>query len=482
MRQLTSLDTQFLAVEDGRAHGHVTGLGIYDPSTGPLGRLTREDVRDLVASRIHLLAPLYSRLAKVPFDIDYPYWTPDPELDLDRHVIGVELAPGAGTDELAQLVAQIAAQRLERSRPLWELHVIQGLPDGRVGVVTKLHHSAIDGVSGEELIATLLDLEPAAATSTPPPLITAAAPSAGEMFLRGLVNLPRQPVRAAESIGRALPHLDQVPNLGALPGVGAVASTARFVRSRFPGTEDGRLLNQSPPAVPRTRFNARISGERSLAFAKLSLAEVKQIKNHFDVTVNDVVMAIVSGALREWMSERAELPETGLVSLVPISVRGKDEEGTFGNQIGMLLAALPTDQPDRVTRVRAAGALMRSAKMRHRAVPATLLQDANHFIPPAVFARSARALMRVATQPGAGVSANLLVSNIPGSPVPLYMAGARLEAQYPVSAIFHGLGLNITVLSYLDGMDWGVVCDDGQDAWSLMAAIEAEQAALLALT
>jgi WS/DGAT/MGAT family acyltransferase len=475
MRQLTSLDAQFLAVEDGRVHGHVMGLGVYDPSTAPNGELTRRRLLDLVASRMHLLPPLYLKLAEVPFGLDYPYWVVDDELDLHHHIRESWAPPGVDDRGLAELAADVASRPLDRSRPLWELHMIHGLPKGRVAVMTKLHHAAIDGVSGEELIATLLDSRPDAPPTEGRPVPASDDPGDLGLLARGVTALPLHPLRVLRSARRAMPHLDLVPNLGTLPGVGLVAGTARRVtRSK----SDGAILVEPAGAAPRTRFNRTIGRGRSVAFAKLSLTEVKTIKTSFGVTVNDVVMAIVTDALRQWMQDGSELPEKPLRAVVPISVRN-EAAGPFGNQIGMLFAELSTDEPDLTERITRVTAAMTAAKQRHQAVPATLLQDANHFIPPAVFGRAARAMMRVATQPGVAVGANLLVSNVPGSREPLYLAGAELVAQYPVSAIFHGLGLNVTVLSYRDGMDWGIVCDESQDAWAILAAIKDAQARLL---
>jgi hypothetical protein len=192
--------------------------------------------------------------------------------------------------------------------------------------------------------------------------------------------------------------------------------------------------------APRTRFNRRIGAGRSAAFGSTSLAEIKAMKNAFGATVNDVVMTVVTGALRTWLAQRDE------------------------------------------RRLEFVHAEMDRAKRRHAAVPATLLQDANHLIPPALFGRAARASMALGTHSLMSVGTNLLVSNVPGSPVPLYLAGARLQAQYPVSAIFHNLALNITVLSYQDHMDWGIVCGEGEDAWSLLEAIYEEHQRLYRLT
>jgi len=479
MRQLSSLDTQFLAVEDGCAHGHVMALSILDPSTAPDGRLTRKMLMDLVSTRIDLLPPLYSRLAPVPLDLDLPYWVTDDRLDLHHHIREIWAPPDADDRALAAIAAEVASRPLDRAHPLWELHLIHGLPHGRVGLLTKLHHAAIDGVSGEELVATLLDSEPNVPPRTPRPLPEPERPSDVAMLARGLIGLPQQPVRAARGALRVLPHLDLVPNVGSLPGVPALAGVARRLKR---STSDGAVLERPAQIAPRTRFNDAIGPRRAVGYCSMSLDEVKTIKRTFGVTVNDVVMAIVTGGMRRWLADRGELPDQQLTAIVPISVRVPGGATEFGNQIGMLFTALPTDQDDPVARVLQVSQAMTAAKEHHRAVPATLLQDANHFIPPAVFGRAARGMMRVASQPNMAVGANLLVSNVPGSPQPLYMAGARLVAQYPVSAIFHALALNITVLSYCGQMDWGVVCAEDQDAWSLIAALEAAQAELVALT
>lgn len=482
MHQLTSLDAQFLALEDGCAHGHVVSASIYNPSTAPDATLTAETVRRLVADRMHLLPPLRSKLAQVPLGLDYPYWVEDPDFDLHWHVREAPDLNGGGRRALATLAARIAAEPLDRSRPLWQIHVAQGVQDGKVGVIIKLHHSAIDGVSGEQLIATLLDTQQEPRHIARPDAPGAPrTPTSVEMLARGAVGAVSHPLRAVRSIPRALPHLDIVPNLNTLPGTTTVARVVQHAHRAVSGSSDGEVLQQPAVRAPRTRFNKRIGAGRSAAFASLPLDEIKAIKNAFGLTVNDVVIAVVAGALRTWLTERDQLPDRPLVAVVPISVRASDDGNNFGNRIGMLFATLPTNEPDALRRLELVHAEMNRAKLRHSAVPATLLQDANHLIPPALFGRAARASMALGTQARMTVGTNLLVSNIPGSPVPLYMAGARLEAQYPVSAIFHNLALNITVLSYLDHMDWGIVCAEDEDAWSLLDAVHAEHRHLHAL-
>lgn len=471
-RQLNSLDAQFLAMEDGRVHGHVMTVGVYDPSTAPDGRLTRQRVVDLVAARLHTLAPLRQKLVEVPFSVARPYWADDPDFDLDRHVLEHRLPTPGDESQLAELIADLTRVPLDRARPLWEMHVVQGLIGGRVAVLFKVSHAVVDGVSGTGLITSLLDESPL--TGTPPPVKTPVeqAPGAAAMLLRGLEALVRHPVQVLDRLPRALPHLDLVPTLGALPGV---AQTARLVRRVHRG--DIHRSGTGPiGAVPRTRFNRRVSGRRHYAFASLPLVEVKTISSRFGVTVNDVLLAITAGGLRAWLDERGELPDIPLVGLVPISVRVEEGEG-FGNRIGMLQATLPTHEPDSRRRLQAVHESTLQAKKRHSAGPPTLLQDVNDLIPHALFGPALRAISTLVTQPGLTAGANLMVSNIPGPSRPLYLAGARLEGHFPVGAILHGIGLTITVMRYLDHLHWGVTFDRFADvnAWSMMRAIQAAQ-------
>jgi WS/DGAT/MGAT family acyltransferase len=300
VRQFTSVDAQFIAGEDGCVHGHVVGLAIYDDSESPRGPLTTEGVRDLVASRIHLIPPFRRRMVRVPFDIDLPYWVDDPDFVLDDHIIEHRLL-GGDDHELASKVAEIMAAPLDLSSPPWAIHVIHGLRKDRVALATAIHHAASDGIGMAEMFAILHD-------PTPQPRDLGAddgqhggrVPSRIEMFALGLAGIPKQPIRFVRSFPRALPHLDQVVTLRTMPGVPSVSRFSRRAARVF-DRGDGGLLDEPTVLAPRTRTTGRISAERSVAFATTPLAEIKAIKNHFDVTVNDVVMAIIAGALRTWL-------------------------------------------------------------------------------------------------------------------------------------------------------------------------------------
>jgi diacylglycerol O-acyltransferase len=476
MRQFTSVDAQFIAAEDGRVHGHVTGLAVYE------GGLTTEAIRDVIASRIHLVPPFRQRMVSVPFGLDLPYWVDDPAFEIDDHVFEHQLA-GPGDDHaLAECVAEVMATPLDLSRPPWAIHVIHGLTGDRVAVATAIHHSASDGVGMAELFAILHDPSPEVRSLGGDGYESAPerVPGRAVMLARGIAGLPRQPIRFARSFPRALPHLDQVVTLRAMPGVPRVA---RLGRRFLASNGDGEMLDEPTVLAPRTPTTARISGRRTAAFTSTPLAEIKAIKNHFGVTVNDVVMAIIAGGLRSWLGARGELPAEPLAAMVPISVRAPDQGGAFGNKMAMMIPPLHTEVDDPARRLELTHESMRSAKERHQAVPATLLQDANHFIPPVLLARAARASAIVASSPRRGAAANVLISNIPGSRVPQYMAGARLLAHFPLSAIFHGVGLNVTVVSYGDQVDWGIAGDPEQigDAWGMIDDLVASQAELLAL-
>lgn len=461
MRQLTSLDTQFVAMEDGRVHGHVSGLGIYDPSTVPDGDLTARRIRATIAGRLHLLPPFRWRLVRVPLDLDYPYWADGADIDLGYHVRELALPDPGDPATLAEQAARIVSQPLDRSRPLWELYLIHGLPEGRKAILTKVHHAALDGASGAEIFGVLFDLSPEGRPPSPPgtPPAGEEAPGSLAMLWRGLAGVPRQPVRVLRTVPRALPHLDSVPTLRTIPGVTTLTPLARRLARALPGAGGREAASDHAVHAPRTSLNARISAHRRAAFARVSLDEVKAVKDHFGVKVNDVVVAMCAGALRDWLGGRGELPVESLVALIPVSVRTPEEAGTFGNRASTIIAPIPTDEPDPRRRLLRAHKQLRDAKARHGEAPRMILEDANHLIPPPALAGAARALGRAASGRLGEAPLNVIISNVAGSPLPLYLAGARQEAMYPLSAIIDGAALNLTVMSYAGGLDIGIVAD-----------------------
>jgi diacylglycerol O-acyltransferase / wax synthase len=479
VRQLTSLDAQFLALETPRQYGHVAGLAILDPSTAPGGTLVLEDLQILLSERLPLLPPLRWRLVDVPLGLDYAYWIDDPDFDLEYHVRELALPPPGSDDQLAEQTARIVSRPLDRARPLWELYLIHGLPKGRVAVLTKIHHSVIDGMSGAEIMGLLLDTSPEGRELPQrPPAGGEPLPGDAEMLARGLLGLPRYPLRALRSLPSAMPNLEETP-LGTLPGAGAVSRLTSRVQ-RTVSRSDGNRVERGNLRAPRTSFNGRISPHRRFAFGQLGLDEVKEVKNAHGCTVNDVVVSICAGAVRRWLLEHKELPSEPLVAQIPISVRSDQEVGTYGNRLMLMGAPLFTNVADPVERLRRTHDALGEMKERHRALPAELLQDTNHFIPPAVFSRAARLTFSLATSGAGRPTWNLVISNVPGPQFPLYLAGARLEANYPVSVITDGMGLNITVMSYDGHMDFGIVSDRDQmpDVAKLIAWLPEELDAL----
>src|SRR4051794_36650395 len=482
MRQLTSLDAQFLAMETPGTVGHVSGLAVLDPSSAPGGDIGAEDICALISNRLHLLPPFRWRLAPVPFDLDLPFWIEDPDFDLDFHVRETAVPPPGGRGQLADLVARIVARPLDRAHPLWELYVIHGLENGRIGLLTKIHHAAVDGMSGAEIMSILFDTEPAGRELPTSPTDADAGerlPGQLELLGRALLGLPR-PLKALSVVPAALPRLDSIPVVGAMPGALEISRVFMRISRLGRGTRDGGVLERTNVRAPHTRFNGRVSPHRRFAFTSLSLERIKAIKDAAGVTVNDTVVAVCAGAMRTWLEERGELPAEPLVSMVPVSVRTSEQMQTFGNRVSTMFVPIPTDEADPRRRLQRAHEILLTAKERHRALPADLLADATQFIPPALAARAARVTFEVLSSGRLAPTLNLVISNVPGPREPLYCAGARLEANFPVSVIVHGVGLNITCLSYMDHVDFGVVVDREQvdDAWTITAALEAALAEL----
>ena len=310
MRQLTSLDAQFLALESSNQTGHVARPDDPRPLDHAERGLTFKDIRALMEERMPLLPPLRWRLVEVPFGLDYPYWLDDPDFDLDFHVRELALPPGGAKEKLAEQVARIAARPLDRSRPLWELYLVHGLENGHKALLTKIHHALIDGLSGAEIMGVLFDLAPEGRElPEPEPNGSERKPTELEMLTRGLMGVPRYPLRILRSLPRALPNLDESPVFAGIPGTKLVAKvTDRLTRpissrrDRSPrshdlqGAEDP--LQRADLAPPPVRIRPA------------HLDEVKEVKNKHSCTVNDVVVSICAGAVRSWLLEHDDLPAT----------------------------------------------------------------------------------------------------------------------------------------------------------------------------
>lgn len=462
MKQLSGLDASFLYLETPAQFGHVSSLSIFERPDADYRPLPAW--RDQIERRLHLLEPLRRKLRNVPLGLDHPYWIDDADFDLDFHVRHGAVPPPGDESQLAELVSRIVARPLDRSRPLWETYVIEGLPDDRFAILTKVHHATIDGASGAELLTLMLDQDPAG-DEIPPPTEEwrpERPPTDPEVLARTAATLVRKPGRAvllatrtARELGKATrnPYLVAAANQvrdGLRGPLGAVLNVGR---QRAPeGEAVGPLPSFSAPATP---FNRRVSPHRRFAFRSTSLDAVKGVKNALGATVNDVVMAVCAGGLRTYLQDRDELPDRPLQAMVPVSVRTGEETERWTNRVSAIFATLPTDEPDPIKRVEKVHHAMVDAKGLFDAVPASRLTDFAEFPPPAVFATAMRTATRLTARFRTPV--NLVVSNVPGPREPLYAAGAKLLHYYPVSTIVDGQGLNVTVQSYLDTLDFGLI-------------------------
>ena len=448
MQQLTGLDAAFLALETPSVYGHVGSVSILDISTVSkpfdLARLT-----SLIESRLPLLPPFRRRLVTVPFGLDQPYWIEDPCFDIEYHVREIALpAPGTRA-QLTEQAARLHARPLDRARPLWEAYLITGLEDGRAAVYTKVHHAAIDGISGNDLLAAVLDVSPEGRpTEAAAPPAPEQPPSNVALLARSARSLATQPLRGlrlAAEVARSVPAL-----------------VGNDVRPRLPIIDsllrpDSRsVLTHAGLRAPHTPFNAPVSPHRRWAMQEVSLEDIKRVKNAYGVTVNDVVMALSTGALRRWLTDHNALPADPLVAAVPVSVRTKEQEGTLGNQVSMMLAPIPTNIDDPRERLVDVHESMAVAKHQHGALPASLLADVTQVAMPAVAGQAMRLSARLRLVERANPF-NLIISNVPGGSGPYYYAGAKLESLFPLSAIADGQGLNITVLGYGGKLHFGLI-------------------------
>jgi WS/DGAT/MGAT family acyltransferase len=466
MRQLSGIDVSFLNMETGSVYGHVSSLNIFDP-TGAPGGAGVEATKQLIRERFDAVAPFRRRLVEVPMGLDLPYWIEDPNFDLDFHVRHHAVAPPGTPEQVADAISRIVARPLDRSRPLWELYVIEGIEGGRIAQLTKIHHAAIDGASGALMLAALLDTDPSyRPTGDQPPWEPDRIPTDIELLQRTMAEYVRRPEKMVRLTVRTLRQMAQATSSGSFTALADLVAQpmpgplGQLMRSRL-RSQYGHDVDKPPPlpptAAPRTPWNHQVSPHRRFAYTTIPLERAKDIRRALGCTFNDVVMAVCAGTLRRYLLAHDCLPEDPLVAAVPVSIRAGDESETYQNRVSMLLANLATDEADPLERLRRVKLSMDSAKERFAAVPAEALQDFTQFAPPAVAARAMRMYSRLRIADRTNPPFNLIISNVPGPSMPLYSAGARLEHFYPVSAIADGQGLNMTVQSYNGNLDFGFI-------------------------
>jgi diacylglycerol O-acyltransferase len=436
VKQLPDGDAVFLSTETDTAWGHIGGMSILDP-TGVPGFGYEKLVRAIEQRLIHV--PRFRwKLLEVPFGLDRPYWVECPDFDLRKHVHRIAV-PSPGTmKELGELAGHLFARPLDRSRPLWEFWYIEGLADGKVAMFMKNHHCLMDGQAGVGLAEVLTDLSPDA---TAPPIVpdvmkegTPVAPSALAIAAQATRNAVTRQVKRALHIGR---------------GLRAAAS------AWWPSASD----EFAPPSwsdVPPLSFNKLVGMRRSFACASLDLEELKSIKKHFDVTLNDVVLEVIGGALRRWLRAKGELPERPVVAMCPVSLRAEGDQ-SLSNQITMMPVALATDLDDPADRLRRIAKNSARSKETVKQGSFDVLAAVSESLAPGLVGLLMRA-MAIAPD-SVPLPGNLVVSNVRGVPIPLYTAGARIDAIYPMSVLQAGQGLNATVVSYMNKMEFGFTVD-----------------------
>jgi WS/DGAT/MGAT family acyltransferase len=449
-------------METGRSFGHVSGLGIFerpdDPDWSPYDVL-----RDKLARRLPDLDPLRRRLVEVPLQLDHPFWIEDPDFDIEFHVREAAV-PAPGTrEQLAQLAARLVARPLDRDHPLWECYVIDGLEGGRFGVLIKLHHATVDGAAGAELMTIFYDYEPGMvqvgehAQMPPGEQVPSPAQTLSKVVI-GSIGKPGKFVGLQIRTLRALGEMTRNRGLTGLAGLlRTIPNPIGAQIAARAGSTDDDLTSLPEKAAPPTPFNGSITPHRRVALRSVSLADVKAIKAATGSTVNDVVMAACAGGLRTYLIKHQALPDRPLVAMVPVSIRTGSEADPWTNRVSGIFAVMPTTAEEPLERLGQMQKIMDDAKDRFTLLPASVLVDYAEFAPPALAMRAARVASRLRIADRVNPPLNLVVSNVPGPRRKLYLDHAEMVHYYPISTIVDGVGLNITVQSYCDTMDFALV-------------------------
>ncbi|HWJ68004.1 MAG TPA: wax ester/triacylglycerol synthase family O-acyltransferase [Nocardioides sp.] len=444
MDRLSGLDASFLYLETPAQLMHVCAVMVLDPSTMPTP-YSFGALQDGIDRHVRDVPAFTRKVRGVPLGLDHPVWVRDRSFDVERHVHRLALPAPGGYAELMDLCAHLASLPLDRSRPLWEMWVIEGYrPDGpdavegeggeRVVVFAKMHHATVDGVSGANLISHLCSIEPGAEPLAPERLPHPRDPGRRELLGRAVIGTATRPVTLVK----------------------VLKPSAQLVTKSIGRARQGTAM-AAPFSAPRTSFNGTITSHRSIAMADLDLDEIRRLKKVTGTTVNDVVLAVAGGALRAYLAERDELPASSLLATVPVSVRDSSQRSGGANKVSALFTRLGTDIEDPLERLHMLAERNQHAKEHHNAISADALQDWAEFAAPRTFGLAVRAYANLRLAERHPVVHNLVISNVPGPPIPLYFMGARIEAMCPLGPVFHGAGLNVTVLSNAGRMHVGAI-------------------------
>ena len=428
-RQLSETDVLFIAGENDKVYHHTAGLVMLDTSAKP--QFDFEYFRRRTSERMDLIPHFRWKLQEVPLNLDLPYWVEDENFSYDNHFKRIAVPQPGDREALAEVASYIFSRHLDRSRPLWEMWYIEGLEGGRVAILQKLHHCMMDGQGMQKVGELLSDFSPRGKKPKIESAIASDKPGA----------VPDQRQLSANALRRWL----QFPLAASRSAIDILGPQ---LRDRLRGSEKA---STSKPDLSIASFNADISGDRGFVFGTVPLTDIKCIKDAFGATVNDVVLALVAGTLRDYLLQRGELPENPLRCSIAVSLR-TEEDAELSNRVTNTAVTLATDIEDAVDRLRAISAGAAPAKQRARSGGKGIV-EVLQILPPVLL--SALVNFVSADQGARMMGANLIISNVRGSPRPMYIAGARMECMYPISILTPGMGLNITCVSYCDGVDFG---------------------------
>ena len=432
MDRLSSIDVSFLTNETGSSHMHVGGILIFE---GPPP--SYDDLLDHVRSRLHLVPRFRQKLATPPLQTGRPFWVDDPAFNLEYHLRHSALPSPGSEDQLRRTAGRIFSQQLDRTKPLWELWLVQGLTRKRFALISKTHHALVDGIAGVDIATVLFDIQPVPEPAEPDhDWIPRPEPSGVTMAAKGLEGLLTAPLRLARRAERAVERPQ---------------ATARQVAEALEGLgEIGWAFANPAPQLP---LNVEIGSHRRYVWVRSDLAKFKRIKDAFGATVNDVVLAVVTGALRDWLRGRGIRTEgLELRAQVPVSIRATDEHGQLGNRLLAVRAPLPVYVDEPAARLRAVTEAMSGVKQSKQAVGAEVITRMNDFAPPTLLAQAAR--INFSTR-----LFNVVVTNVPGPQIPLYLLGRELEDVFPVGFLPPNQALFVAIMSYNGGVNFGLLAD-----------------------
>ena len=438
MERLSGLDASFLYLETATMQMQVAFVTICDTRNTP-GGYSFPKLVERIESRVNREPAFRRRLVEVPFNLHHPLWVEDPDFNIINHIRQFTL-PAPGNDrELGRLIGQVMTKPLDRRYPLWEAWVVEGLEDDRIALVIKVHHAAVDGVSGTALIRHLFDEDADIhELKTPRPNVAETVPSDSQLIYHAL----RSRVKTSQRIFNLLSET--------FTGV-------RSIVKRHSGVHE--VTASLPLTAPKTHFNRRIGMHRDVAFAHLSLQDIKAVKRMTGATVNDVVLCICGGVLRRYLQQHNDLPEKSLITMVPISVRSSDQMGDVNNQVSGMWATLATHVEDPLERLRLISQDTACAKEDIDAIGATTLRDWAEFNSPGAFNLAVRLYTSLGLVERMSPVHNTIISNVPGPSHALYLAGNKIESMYPLGPVMEGVGLNISLASYEDCVGFAIHVD-----------------------